>query len=143
MANVKIRDAFGQATLYSDVNKVALLDENGNWHEFGGIFPSGNINITTTSAVDVYSYATAIVSDANLLSENIKLGTTILGVQGTFAGGGATAGLINRTLSEITESEIVQAGSFGPYAFAYCESLTSMPIPSSFNLSSVPIGCFE
>lgn len=92
MADVKIRDAFGQATLYSNVNKIALLDESDQWHEFGG------------------------------------------------DGGGAAQGLINRTISVITENEIADAGFLGDYAFAYCTNLTSIQIPSSFD--TIPDGCF-
>ena len=49
-----------------------------------GITPSGNINITSTSQVDVTNYATAQVVDANLVASNIKNGTAILGVTGTY-----------------------------------------------------------
>ena len=92
MADIKIRDAFGQATLYSNVNKIALLDESDQWHEFGS------------------------------------------------SSGGAAQGLINRTISVITENEIAGAGFLGDYAFACCSNLTSIQIPSSFD--TIPEGCF-
>ena len=44
--------------------------------------PSGNVNITTTSPVDVTNYATATVVDSNLVAGNIKSGVSILGVAG-------------------------------------------------------------
>lgn len=51
-----------------------------------GITPTGNINITSTSQVDVTNYATAQVVDANLVAGNIKNGTSILGVSGSYTG---------------------------------------------------------
>ena len=54
----------------------------------GGITPSGNINITDTNVTDVTNYATAQVVDADLVAENIKKDVNILGVVGTFEGGG-------------------------------------------------------
>lgn len=44
--------------------------------------PTGNINITTTSPVDVTNYATATVVDSNLVAGNIKSRVSILGVSG-------------------------------------------------------------
>lgn len=49
-----------------------------------GIIPSGKVNITSTSEVDVTNYASAQVVDANLVAGNIKQGATILGVAGSF-----------------------------------------------------------
>lgn len=49
---------------------------------------SGNVNITDTQIVDVTNYSTAQVSDANLISENIKKDVSILGKIGTYEGGG-------------------------------------------------------
>lgn len=48
--------------------------------------PSGKIEITSTSEVDVTDYASAQVVDANLIAENIKKDVTILGVTGTYEG---------------------------------------------------------
>lgn len=55
--------------------------------------PSGNINITGTSQVDVSSYATAQVVDADLIAGNIKKDINILGVTGTYEGGGSGSGI--------------------------------------------------
>ena len=49
---------------------------------------SGNINLTNTSSTNVTNYATAKIVDNNLVAGNIKNGTTILGVTGTYSGGG-------------------------------------------------------
>lgn len=53
-----------------------------------GITPTGNINITGTAQVDVTNYATAQVSDSDLVASNIKKDVNILGVTGTYEGGG-------------------------------------------------------
>ena len=63
-----------------------------------GITPTGNINITTTAQTDVTNYATATVVDADLIAGNIKKDVNILGVTGTYEGGGITpTGNINIT----------------------------------------------
>lgn len=54
-----------------------------------GMIDNGTIAITTTSQVDVMEYAYAQVSDANLTAGNIADGVTILGVTGTYSGGGS------------------------------------------------------
>ncbi len=53
-----------------------------------GITPTGNINITNTQQTDVTAYATAQVVDADLVPANIKKYVDILGVVGTYEGGG-------------------------------------------------------
>lgn len=45
--------------------------------------PTATISITTTASYDVTNYATAQVSDVNLVASKIPEGTTILGVQGS------------------------------------------------------------
>ena len=55
-----------------------------------GITPTGNINITDTNVTDVTNYATAQVVDADLVAENIKKDINILGIVGTFEGGGGS-----------------------------------------------------
>ena len=54
----------------------------------GGITPMGNINITDTNVTDVTNYATATIVDDDLVAENIKKDVNILGVVGSFEGGG-------------------------------------------------------
>lgn len=62
---------------------VNILGVTGTY-EGGGITPTGNINITTTSQVDVTNYATAQVVDSDLVAANIKKDVNILGVTGTY-----------------------------------------------------------
>lgn len=52
------------------------------------VTPTGNINITSTAQTDVSAYATAQVVDADLVASNIKKDVDILGVVGTYEGGG-------------------------------------------------------
>lgn len=52
------------------------------------VAPTGNINITSTAQTDVSAYATAQVVDADLVASNIKKDVDILGVVGTYEGGG-------------------------------------------------------
>lgn len=54
-----------------------------------GITPTGKINITDTTETDVTDYATAQVISENLKPENIKKNIDILGVVGSFEGGGS------------------------------------------------------
>ena len=49
---------------------------------------TGKVNITTTSEVNVTNYATAQVVDSDLIASNIKKDVNILGVTGTYEGGG-------------------------------------------------------
>lgn len=60
----------------------------------GGITPTGNQDITTLNEYDVTDKATARVSAAErakIIPENIKQGETILGVEGSYSGGGTSA----------------------------------------------------
>ena len=52
--------------------------------------PTGKLSITGTSEVNCASYATAQVSDADLVAENIKKDVSILGVTGSYEGGGSS-----------------------------------------------------
>ncbi len=65
--------------------------------------PTGNINITSMSQVDVSNYATAQVVDADLIASNIKKDVDILGVVGTYEGGGGGGG--NFASGEFTPAE--------------------------------------
>lgn len=68
--------------------------------------PSGKKLITTTEETDVASYATAQVTDENLLPENIVDGKTILGVEGTFAG------IIPSGTKQITDTSLTDVASY-------------------------------
>ncbi len=52
--------------------------------------PSGKKSITTTAETNVADYATAQISDANLVAGNIKKDVAILGVTGSYEGGGSS-----------------------------------------------------
>lgn len=77
-ANATASDILSNKTAY--VNGVKIT---GNYQP---ITPSGNINITSTSSVNVTNYATAQVVESNLIAENIKNGVSILGVTGSYQG---------------------------------------------------------
>lgn len=65
--------------------------------------PSGNINITGTSQVDVSAYATAQVVDADLVAGNIKKDVNILGVTGSLESGITPSGTISITSNGTTD----------------------------------------
>ena len=52
--------------------------------------PSGKLSITSTAEVACSAYATAQVSDANLTAENIKKDVSVLGITGSYEGGGSS-----------------------------------------------------
>ena len=62
---------------------VTILGVQG---DYAGIVPTGTLNITTTALTNVaaYQYAQIVDSNNNLVPGNIKSGTTILGVEGTY-----------------------------------------------------------
>ena len=98
----------------------------------GGITPSGNINITTTQLTDVTQYATAQVVDPNLLADNIKADVTILGIEGTFSGGGnKLPSVVDNTITELTSADLQGATKIKQYEFYESTTLTSIVIPSS------------
>ena len=67
--------------------------------------PSGTLQIKNAQQVDVSSYQYAKVTDANLTAGNIKKDVTILGVAGTYEGGGGSGGYA-------TIDEIMQANGY-------------------------------
>ena len=52
--------------------------------------PSGKKTLDSTAEVDVAAYATAQVVDANLTAENIKKDVEVLGITGSYEGGGSS-----------------------------------------------------
>lgn len=92
-----------------------------------GVFPTGKINITDTSETDVTNYAKAQVVDANLVAANIKKDVNILGILGSFEGGGG--GSLPSVISKI------DGGSFTLAADTLSNNYTI-----SHNLGEIPKG---
>lgn len=77
----------------------------------------GKLNITDTQVKDVSTYAEAQIVDENLVAENIKNGVTILGVTGTYEGGGGQqpqlfAPVITGGVNEISWANDTRNGGF-------------------------------
>ena len=71
--------------------------------------PSGKLSITGTSEVNCASYATAQVSSNTLIAENIKKDVSILGVTGSYEGGGS---------SDFSTAEVTFVNNTGASSFA-------------------------
>ena len=101
-----------------------------------GVTPTGNINITSTAQTDVSAYATAQVVDADLVAGNIKKDVNILGVTGTYEGGGGSDDRFEQLVTRNIQSAVIPNGItvVGNYAFAGCNKLTSVSLPSSLNV---------
>lgn len=82
-----ITKAFGGTPNDSNLIVDKLEDIAGVAHS--GITPTGTINITDTALTDVAQYRNAQVSSETLIADNIKKDVEILGVTGTFEGGGS------------------------------------------------------
>lgn len=67
-----------------DSDDGAQMISDGLAEAYTLVAPTGKLSITGTAEVDCAAYATAQVSDANLVAGNIKKGVTILGVTGTY-----------------------------------------------------------
>ena len=65
----------------------------------GNPTPTGKKNITDTTETDVSAYATAQVVDANLVAENIKKDVVVLGITGTYEGGGGSSDFSTATIT--------------------------------------------
>lgn len=74
-----------------------------------GITPSGKKLITDTSETDVAAFATAQISSDTLLAENIKKDVNILGVVGSFEGGGSSSPYLMTLLHDLTITEDVHS----------------------------------
>lgn len=126
----------------SDANLVAanikkgktILGVEGTCNE--GINPSGNINITGTSAVNVTNYATAQVSDTNLKAENIRYGSKVLGIEGTFS-------LVNSMLEGAYEYDVKEGLKFyknGKEFVGTAPNITSSDVKVTKNVVTCPYG---
>ena len=100
----KIAAHFGST---ATADKIPDAIDNLNAVASGIVKPSGKKSITTTAETNVANYATAQISDANLVAGNIKKDVPILGVTGSYEGGGssdfstATVTVINNTQAEL------------------------------------------
>lgn len=92
---------------------------------YGGITPAGNINITDTNVTDVTNYATAQVVDADLIASNIKKDVNILGVVGTFEGGGG--GSLPSSISKIDGGSFTPASNENAETYRINHSLGELP----------------
>lgn len=99
MPNIILKD--GQGVEHTYLNKTSVTvknDQNGTTTFFS---PEGKAVITDMQEVDVRDKAIAQVVDANLIPENIAEDVTVLGITGTFKGGGIEpTGNINITTTE-------------------------------------------
>lgn len=55
-----------------------------------GIKPTGKLTLTNTTETDCTNYAAVQIVDANLLAENIKKDVSVLGITGSYEGGGSS-----------------------------------------------------
>ena len=96
------------------------------------VTPTGNINITSTAQTDVSAYATAQVVDADLVAGNIKKDVNILGITGTYEGGGGGADPLVYEENAITDMVVPSgATSIRQYFYVYQTSLKTLVIPDS------------
>lgn len=113
----------------------------------GGVTPTGNINITSTAQTDVSAYATAQVVDADLVASNIKKDVDILGVVGTYEGGGG--GSSNVVTGEFTTNEaygvqeITIPYSGNGYPISICIMSKSLDIGSASNVNPTAAICIQ
>ena len=109
-----------------------------------GITPSGKIEITNTEEINVTNYETAQVVDSNLSAENIKKDISILGVTGTFEGGGGTTQedrLITRTLTSYSNDRITKVGE---RIFYRCKNLVNVSLPNVTSIDNYAFSeCFK
>lgn len=88
--------------------------------------------------MSIANYLSALVSQKNALAENLvsmgvsastseKLNTLVPKVLSIAGGGGPLTSLIDRTITEISESTV---SSIGPYAFYGCSQLSRASFPS-------------
>lgn len=106
-----------------------------------GSIKTQTVTVTPTSSfqgvmpTSGYYFTTVFVpSEPNLVAGNIKSGTSIFGVTGTYAGSGSSGGnadvedsLITRNITNITNNRVT---TIGKGAFLGCTSLTNADFPA-------------
>lgn len=112
-ANVTIAGVSGTFTADADAlageilkGKIAYVNGSRVEGTYEGLVPTGKINITDTSEVNVSSFAAAQVVDSNLISENIKRGINILGISGSYDG------IIPSGIQNITTTDLTDVAAF-------------------------------
>lgn len=90
MSDIVLKTANGIQRTYNGINVIKVPKSNGDTAIFSEV--NGTLEITSTEPYDVSTYVEAQVVDSNLISSNIKSGVSILGVNGSFAGGGGSGG---------------------------------------------------
>ena len=110
------------------------------------VIPTGKLSITGTAEVDCSAYAKAQVSSATLLAENIKKDVSILGVTGSYEGGGGSSDFSTATVTLVrsgdpTTKDIsivpidADSGNDATISFDdYFESTFEVPVPGSFSV---------
>lgn len=100
--------------------------------------PSGTLQIKSAQQVDVRSYQYAKVTDANLTAGNIKKDVTILGVTGTYEGGGGSGGYA--TIDELmaangytTESENITENQIAGFKAMLDDIVTQIEVESGYS----------
>jgi len=97
--------------------------------------PSGKKTIDSTSEVDVAAYATAQVVDANLTAENIKKDVEVLGITGSYEGGGSS----DFSTAEVTVVYTVNDNYSFPLVYAADENELGEGSPKMiYNLALLP-----
>lgn len=123
----KVLIALDDAT--SEVKKAVVIDGDGVETDIKGVQPTGKKEITSTAEVNVTNYATAQVVDEDLVAGNIKKDVDILGVVGSYEGGGGSSDystakvtLTNETMFALalayidnTNGVVSQMGTSGEY----------------------------
>lgn len=108
----KIAALFGST---ATADKIPDAIDNINAVASGITKPSGKKSITTTAETNVADYATAQISDANLVAGNIKKDVPILGVTGSYEGGGGSSDFSTAEVTFIGSSSIEEVRIIGAF----------------------------
>lgn len=123
----------GSIYQFDDEGRVALAI-NGEVYYQKLVAPRGKKAITDMGETDVYGFATAQVSDGNLISSNIRKNVQILGITGSFEGGGGGGGfnIFLKTTWLATDGLMISLNGgtpfnpFPTYNSVYWECLTNV-----------------